>query len=138
MDQGRRIDDLIGDGADPFRWPKHENVTGNPDVNPSITLKLFQQMVLCQLTRGLAMIASGILITLRPRRMLIVSQWCFLSGTTIHSIGAIANLLWSNPWFSMASMTEGFVILLGWLALVEGGFPGCQRTCKADPSCRAQ
>lgn len=108
----------------------------SPDKNPSITFNLFQQMVLCQLTHGLAMIASGILITLRPRRMLIVSQWCFLSGTTIHSVGAIANLLWGNPLFSMASITGGVVILLGWLAFVEGACPGCQRTRKANPSCQ--
>ena len=79
-----------------------------------------ERATLCQLTHGLAIIAVGILIPLRPRRMLLAAEWCFLLGTVLYSGSLFASVATGQEWLTTTSQLGGIILLFGWLALVEG------------------
>ena len=92
-----------------------------------IMMDRFERATLCQLTHGLAIIAIGILLSLRRRRMLLIALWSFLAGTVFYSGCLFANIATGDAWFETASLVGAVVILAGWLAVVEGACQDCKR-----------
>ena len=92
-----------------------------------IMMDRFERATLCQLTHGLAIIAIGILLSLRRRRMLLIALWSFLAGTILYSGCLFANIATGDERFATASLSGAAVILAGWLAVVEGACQDCKR-----------
>ena len=103
------------------------NEIGQTVVEAEIMMSRFERANLCQLIHGLAMMATGILLSLRPRRMLLIALWSFLLGTVLYSGCLFANVATGNDLSAQLSPVGGVVLLMGWLALVEGG---CQAAKK--------
>ena len=116
------------EGISPFLEGKYRGLTatemGQTVNQTKIMMGRIDRATLCQLTHGLAMIAVGILITLRPRRMLLAAEWCFLSGTVLYSGSLFASVATGQEWLTFTSQLGGIILLLGWLALVEGSCQG--------------
>ena len=101
--------------------------TGQAVDRVEIMMNRFERATLCQLTHGLAMIAIGILLSLRRRRMLLIALWSFLIGTVLYSGCVFANIATGDERFATASLLGAVVILAGWLAVVEGACQDCKR-----------
>lgn len=101
--------------------------TGQTVDRAKIMMDRFERATLCQLVHGLAIIAIGILLSLRPRRMLLIALWSFLVGAVIYSGCQIANIATGDERFVTVSLIGAGVILAGWLAVVEGACQDCKR-----------
>jgi len=77
-----------------------------------------------QLSHALVIVATGTLMTMRPRRGLTIAAWCFLLGTLIFSGSLYALVLSGVRWLGAITPIGGILLIIGWLALVEGACLG--------------
>jgi len=99
----------------------------------------FQTAVFFQLAHALALVAVGILMVIRPGRLLKLTGWLFLVGVVLFSGSIYLSLLttspWISPWILPFKMLGGAVLVVGWIFLVEGACPGWNKTpAEQDPN----
>jgi len=80
--------------------------------------------ILFQLVHGLAIVLVGVLMVLRPGRLLRMSGQCFLLGTVMFSGSIYAVSLTGIAWLEHFKLLGVLLLVAGWILLVEGGCPG--------------
>ena len=83
-----------------------------------------------QLAHALAIIAAGILMILRPGRLLKVCAWFFLLGIALFSGSIYLSVFTAIPWLQLVKLTGVVFLVIGWLLLVEGACPGWNKPDK--------
>ena len=80
--------------------------------------------ILFQLTHGLAIALTGVVIVLRPGWLLNLAAWCFLTGTVAYSGSVYLLILTDFSWLMNIRLLGVVLLVVGWFALVEGACPG--------------
>ena len=84
----------------------------------------FRTAVMYQLIHALAIVSVGMVMMHRPRMMLRIAGWCFLSGVVCFSGGEYLRILADQQWLGSVSAIGGLLLIGGWIAFVEGACPG--------------
>lgn len=88
----------------------------------------FTKAVQFQLVHGLAIVLTGIVLVLRPGRLLQVTAWLFLAGTILFSGSIYLRLVTEMFWLEQVKLIGVVALAAGWIMLVEGACPGWNRT----------
>ncbi len=80
-----------------------------------------------QLAHALAIVLSGLLLSLRPRFTIIVALWCFLIGTLLYCGGVYALIYTGASWCAAISPVGGILLVIGWFMFVEGSCQGSKK-----------
>ena len=92
----------------------------------------FRNALILQLMHGLAIVAVGILLVLRPGRLLRISAWCFLLGVFVSCGSVYLCVLFHRPLLGQIAPIGGVLLIVGWIMLVEGACPGWNKKLAAD------
>lgn len=92
----------------------------------------FAKAIVYQMVHGLAIVAVGILMVLRPGRLLRISGYCFLVGTLLFSGSIYLMLLTGMTWLEYTQLLGVVVLVFAWFLLVEGACPGWNRKKEKD------
>ena len=115
-------------------------VLGGFDITTFIDLKndrqtyerAFDVAICFQLVHALAIVAVGILLVLRPGRLLRASGWCFLLGTILFSGSIYLSVFTAISWIAPIKLIGVVTLVIAWILLVEGACPGWNRAKKDD------
>ena len=115
-------------------------VLGGFDITTFIDLKndrqtyerAFDVAICFQLVHALAIVAVGILLVLRPGRLLRASGWCFLLGTILYSGSIYLSVFTAISWIAPIKLIGVVTLVIAWILLVEGACPGWNRAKKDD------
>ncbi len=76
-----------------------------------------------QMYHGLALLAVGILSSVKPKKSLQVAGWSFVGGVVLFSGSLYALTLTGNTNFGMVAPIGGTLLIIGWIALAAGACP---------------
>lgn len=82
-----------------------------------------------QMTHAVAIMIAGLQMAWRPRRSLTIAAWCFSLGILFFSGSLYALVLTGIGWLGAISPIGGVLMIIGWLAMVEGCCPGRSESC---------
>ena len=85
-----------------------------------------------QLIHALAIVLTGIIIVLRPGRLLQATAWIFLSGILLFSGSIYLHLITGILWLEHVKLLGVIVLVVGWIMLVEGACPGWNQKASED------
>ena len=80
--------------------------------------------ILFQFVHALAIVLVGVLMVLRPGRLLKMSAQSFLLGTIMFSGSIYAASLTGIAWIQHFKLVGVVLLVAGWILLVEGACPG--------------
>jgi len=84
----------------------------------------FHLAVFFQLAHALALVAVGILMVIRPGKLLQLAGWVFLLGVVLFSGSIYLSVMTAAAWTLPLKMIGGGLLVVGWIVLVEGACPG--------------
>ena len=99
----------------------------NSDVATANASELFAKAVQFQLIHAVAIVLTGIIMVLRPGRLLQATAWLFLSGILLFSGSIYLQLMTGIVWLELVKFSGVTVLAVGWIMLVEGACPGWNR-----------
>jgi len=76
-----------------------------------------------QMYHGLALLAVGLLSTMKPKRSLQIAGWSFVGGVVLFSGSLYVLTLTGNTKLGMITPIGGLLFLVGWVALAIGTCP---------------
>ena len=87
-------------------------------------LEVFDTAAEYHRTHALALVATGIIVCLRPRRSLTFAAWCFLLGTIVFSGSLYALAITGIRWLGAITPVGGALFIVGWIAFAVGSCAG--------------
>ena len=94
--------------------------------------RAFDQAIFFQLAHALAIVAVGILLALRPGKLLRASAWCFLLGTILFSGSVYLSAFTLMPELAPVKLIGVVILVIAWILLVEGACPGWNKKRATD------
>ena len=88
--------------------------------------------VLFQLIHAVAIVLTGVVMVLRPGRLLQVTAWLFMLGILLFSGSIYLHLMTGISWLEYVKPLGVVVLVGGWIMLVEGACPGWNRKPSED------
>ena len=104
----------------------------NVNVNTANVNEQLAKAVQFQLIHALAIVLTGIIMVLRPGRLLQATAWLFLAGILLFSGSIYLHLMTGIPWLEPVRFLGIVVLVIGWIMLVEGACPGWNRKASED------
>ena len=101
---------------------------------PSDSSVEFGKAILFQFVHALAIVIVGVLMVLRPGRLLKLSGLSFLLGTVMFSGSIYAVALTNILWLQHFKLVGVVLLVAGWILLVEGACPGWNAKGQQEPA----
>ena len=107
------------------------------NTQPFDSLRLSMELakaIQFQLAHALAIVLVGVVLMLRPSRLLNLSAYCFVAGSVLFSGSIYLWLITGVSWLQHLKLAGIVVLVIGWIIFVEGACPGWNKflTIKDD------